>query len=305
MELYGYEIHREKDLSHHGILGQRWGKQNGPPYPLDASDHSASEKKAGWRKSLDKSDKKGLKLTPGQKKAIVIGASVVAAGLIGYGLYKSGALNNLGDYVKNGKSTVDFATEGPPKEINGIPALQKEETIQESLNNTNPHLGEADRQGNCTTAAIAGFCRQQGLNVRAGLGSENGYMAAGAVEEVFPGIRDMRVDGKSRLLDGSAVRFGRSKEDAEAMLIKRFGANAEGICAVQWHKRSDGSQSGHTFSWKIVDGKVTFIDYQQKKMGSDIDFYWRAIDPNGSLVLARLDGLIPDKDGLSKYCEIG
>lgn len=40
-------------LAHHGILGQKWGKQNGPPYPLGASDHSAAEKKAGWKKSLD------------------------------------------------------------------------------------------------------------------------------------------------------------------------------------------------------------------------------------------------------------
>lgn len=40
-------------LIHHGILGQKWGKKNGPPYPLDAGDHSSSEKKAGWRKSLD------------------------------------------------------------------------------------------------------------------------------------------------------------------------------------------------------------------------------------------------------------
>lgn len=31
-------------LSHHGILGQKWGKRNGPPYPLDAEDHSAREK---------------------------------------------------------------------------------------------------------------------------------------------------------------------------------------------------------------------------------------------------------------------
>ena len=48
------------ELCHHGILGQRWGKKNGPPYPLDAGDHSSSEKKAGWRKSLNKPDVKSM-----------------------------------------------------------------------------------------------------------------------------------------------------------------------------------------------------------------------------------------------------
>ncbi len=45
-------------LAHHGILGQKWGKRNGPPYPLDAEDHSKAEQKAGWRKSLDKPTQK-------------------------------------------------------------------------------------------------------------------------------------------------------------------------------------------------------------------------------------------------------
>lgn len=40
-------------LAHHGILGQRWHKRNGPPYPLDAGDHSKQEKEAGYKKSLN------------------------------------------------------------------------------------------------------------------------------------------------------------------------------------------------------------------------------------------------------------
>ena len=42
-----------KSLYHHGILGMHWGQKNGPPYPLGASDHSASEKKAGYQKSIN------------------------------------------------------------------------------------------------------------------------------------------------------------------------------------------------------------------------------------------------------------
>ena len=43
-EIMDYVIYRGKDyLAHHGIRGQKWGKQNGPPYPLKGGDYSESE----------------------------------------------------------------------------------------------------------------------------------------------------------------------------------------------------------------------------------------------------------------------
>lgn len=42
----GYEVvTKSGELYHHGIAGQKWGVQNGPPYPLDYKDKSAIEKR--------------------------------------------------------------------------------------------------------------------------------------------------------------------------------------------------------------------------------------------------------------------
>lgn len=43
MKYYGITNSGNDFLEHHGILGQKWGKQNGPPYPLGSDDHSGKE----------------------------------------------------------------------------------------------------------------------------------------------------------------------------------------------------------------------------------------------------------------------
>lgn len=45
----GYRINTSNTLQHHGILSQRWGKRNGPPYPLSGGAHSQREKKHGTK----------------------------------------------------------------------------------------------------------------------------------------------------------------------------------------------------------------------------------------------------------------
>ena len=109
------------DIWHHGIKGQSWGVRNGPPYPLGSGDHSAAERKAGWRSSLNSSRKQEnsskqstntneeskhehKQLTDQQKKWIKIGAAAAVTALaVGGTIYlaKSGKLNSIISVGKN------------------------------------------------------------------------------------------------------------------------------------------------------------------------------------------------------------
>ena len=86
-------------LAHHGIDGQKWGVQNGPPYPLDPSDYSKSEKKALKQdlKWIKKNEKKVYnKAYKESKKELNEYAGLLSQK---YGLNKNGKLSAA--YVNN------------------------------------------------------------------------------------------------------------------------------------------------------------------------------------------------------------
>ena len=284
-------------LTHHGIMGQKWGKRNGPPYPLDAQDHSASEKKAGWRKSLDNNSGKAYDknksasnsdssknkgLTKNQKRAIAIGATAVAAALAvygGYQLYKSGHLSLL---VKKGRAALAGEL---PDSIKRLPISEK---LSDTLKNTNPHRGEVAYKNNCSSCGIVAFLRSKGFDVEAK--STGGQMQnlGGVVEECFKG---------AKVIDGSAIKFGRSRKDAAEMLIRRFGDNADGVCSVQFKQGG-----GHIFNWTIKDGLVSFFDAQNNWDDSICSkYFWEWINPNDALQIARLDNLDVNPLGILKW----
>ena len=65
-------------LAHHGILGQKWGKRNGPPYPLNSSQKSASEKEG-----ISNTDKHKKNAEKYAKNAIGVAGAAVVLGAVG------------------------------------------------------------------------------------------------------------------------------------------------------------------------------------------------------------------------------
>lgn len=107
-------------LAHHGIRGQKWGVRNGPPYPLGEKDHSASEKKAGWQKSLDKhqvdqqrSSDKSLTITKGGAKMNMSGEtrnnhqSHISNGALNISNEIRQVANKTGLKLKTGNMSID------------------------------------------------------------------------------------------------------------------------------------------------------------------------------------------------------
>ena len=78
-------VKKNDSLIHHGIEGQRWGIENGPPYPLDYEDHSAAEKRLNPKSELDNYTDSIKRFAKEHKKGLIIGGAIVTALVVSKG----------------------------------------------------------------------------------------------------------------------------------------------------------------------------------------------------------------------------
>ncbi len=222
---------RNDYLSHHGILGQKWGMRNGPPYPLGAGDHSAAEKKAGYKKSIgggrnedlydrhkstktESSSKKESKSSGSSsvmnnkavknaaKAGVVdpVTAAYAAIGLAYLAMIGIVAAKGAIENSKTKKTLKKYNNEnkkGPIEEESGVHLKDpnRKYTEQEDIDAINPaHNNKASNVNqNCVLCSLSYELRQRGYDVSANLTPKPLYSEKTA-QKVFKGAKEIPHD---------------------------------------------------------------------------------------------------------------
>ncbi len=239
-----------RELFHHGIKGQKWGKRNGPPYPLKR--HSVSE-----RKALDKANKKGYN----KDRAIERGRYAVGS-----------ILGKIGD-TPISELSADSLTKN-------IKMLPKPESVEEVLRNTNP----SKSHNNCFNCVVAATARLCGLDVTAKEGPPNGHgVSFDEVCRVFKLDTDNPND-VVRILNPDINKVMRQigKRYSEG------DVGAIGFAWSDEFRNQRGVDvAGHTLNWVIQKGKPLFIDAQICVGNNIVPFIEKNFDANKEFSIAK------------------
>ena len=259
------------ELYHHGIKGQQWGIQNGPPYPLgqthrdritrtkeDAKTIRAIQK---WDNEKQKDTVRSLLRTKQLKSAIRMTNS------------------NVRNYLLNSRRKNE---EIDPK--SGFYLKNRQSSMKQDARNVNPSHTDttASSENNCLLCTVAYDMRRRGYDV-----VSKQHAKIDLLYDV-----DV-VDVKAWYRGGNYVKINNgtnSLNTAIKTIQQREKNNTRGYLDMQW-----GEHSGHVVSYEKKNGKVYIIDSQSAKI---YDYSKNGIPKlfNGAVSAGymRLDNLKPD-----------
>ena len=310
-------------LEHHGIKGQKWGVQNGPPYPLD------EEVKKDYNK--DVKDSEGV----GTDKKVVdkMSQNYIALSDSRYAPEMNKRMDSAEVFKQHPVEDLDdMARLDPKAQITGEDGARY--FINHGSDNEDGGLG---RSYNCQNCAMAFDMVERGYDVKARpryMGSnvgdiakyfKNGKLvhngddydwytmpeklidqrfdeltkAKNVYEEL--GILDKYVEYEDREWKEYTKACNSAVNKMENSM-KKFGDGARGIIVVGWPndgvpKSNEVAKSFHAFNWTVEDGMVIYYDVQSSRewkysSGFTNSGFVDRINPN-ELYFMRTDNLEP------------
>lgn len=269
------EVVKEYYLAHHGILGQRWGVRNGPPYPLDASKHSKEERKAASENSKTVG---GLS----QESAQMIGIASAFVGVV--------AVQSVSKLIRN-KQRIKKGRELVQKfEIENASNPKSKKSIHSQ--DINPLNGKM----NCGACCIAEEMRLRGVSCAA---KDINGMLIEDVAACFKGATENSFDKLSpdciEPNNGEATRNNLSRE-----IAKKYPEGSRGTMYVpMWF-------GNHYITWEVQGGRTVFRNPQDTNLDLTKNCFAAMVKSGtvGSdqigIRTMRWDNLEPKKDSIDE-----
>lgn len=307
-----YKIVLNDELYHHGIKGQKWGVQNGPPYPLKAGDHSSKEQK--YLKKADKAKKKEVKLTKqlanvkakelkysqkarkfankasaGTMEDVLSDPNVQACALLAVAYIASFGIAKLANKAMEKHSDKELDKMYEKRDINSLaeaPKLKKPMSAKESMKVVNPGFPNPGTTSNCMLCTTAMAMREKGYDVIA--------------NTIDHGLWDSNLE-KMWTSGGKFTKIKAKKSMDIIDTLNKEGDGAYGNLTVTW-----ALGGGHSIFWKNEGGKTHIYDGQT---GEEYDVSSERtskllanIYPGGS-TYARYDNAEPNEKILAALCK--
>lgn len=218
----------ENELYHHGIQGQKWGKRNGPPYPLKSGEHSNQEKTGLGHTMADRilskqANKKAGMLDP------LTAAYLTELGLVAAYVISVKAIIEA-KYKKDVKKNTSSNTSDIQKKIKG------KHTPEQDLKAVNPDFADPTDMSarvNCTMCSTAYELRRRGYDVTAQkttMGRKPKDAAA------WFGIKEKDIP-KFKTRDEFAAALAQEPDGARGLTFSAYGNFGAHHCMI-WEKKN-------------------------------------------------------------------
>lgn len=278
-EIYvGALISERAFLSHHGIMGQKWGVRHGPPYPL--SDNVAN-----------KVNKKSERTKYGFDPASIYVA--LSVGLFAYTAVDAAAVRHKEHkYLDTLNAKREKAGERIDKST-GFYLKKGKTSAEEDAKKVNPRYGDEGWRfsQNCMLCTTAYDLRRRGYDVEACFKTWKNY-GADAVKKWYPEAKVERYY-PDHLKNGKNARNIYYDSVKKSMLSQ--GDGARGNLMVRW-KNAEG---GHSVAYEVSHGKIRIFDTQTGRVYDNPDVL---LSRTEMAHLARLDNIEFNPKKIKECC---